>query len=283
MSSLASTSVGVVGSANVDLVVRVRSLPQPGETVLGTDLAQYSGGKGANQAAACATLGATTTFIGAVGNDAHGQWLTSQLESRGVLTSKMSTSSSPTGTALIVVEESGENTIVVASGANNTLKVTGVDIESFDVVVAQLEIPLETVLGAARRANVFILNAAPARELPEELLALCDVVIVNETEAEMVSPSDVRRLVVTLGAKGADYYENGVLTASAQPPKVTPVDTVGAGDTFVGAFAVKYAQGASPSDVLSYATCAGALATLKEGAQGSLPTNEEVLTWLARE
>lgn len=282
MTSLTSTSVGVVGSANVDLVVRVRSLPLPGETVLGTDLRQFSGGKGANQAAASATLGASTTFFGAVGDDAHGAWLKEQLEARGVVTSQMATSHLPTGTALIVVEESGENTIVVAPGANSTLDVSSANLSAFDVVVAQQEISPETVLAAAKQANVFILNAAPSREVSAEVLELCDVVIVNETEAQMIGPLQVRRLVITLGAKGAQYYENGELVASSTPPSVSPVDTVGAGDAFVGAFAVRYAQGASAQDVLDYAVCAGALATLGEGAQGSLPKNEEVLQWLAR-
>jgi len=280
MRDVTSASVGVVGSANVDLVVRVRSLPQAGETVLGEDLQQFPGGKGSNQAAASAVLGARTTFLGALGNDAHGEWMKSQLSSRGVDVSKIVTSTAPTGTALIVVDESGENTIVVAPGANSTLDITSCDLEGYDVVVAQLEIPMEVVLDAAKRAKVFILNAAPARELPRELLEHCDVVIVNETEAAHVDPSEVHHLVVTLGARGAVFYEDGVQVATSTPPTVTPVDTVGAGDAFVGAFAVQYALGGELQEVLDYAVTAGAIATLKEGAQGSLATNEEVLKWL---
>ena len=278
-----SLSVGVVGSANVDLVVRVRSLPLAGETVLGEDLQQFSGGKGANQASACATLGASTSFIGCVGTDGNGEWLRSQLAQRGVQTDLVQRSARPTGTALIEVDDGGENTIVVAQGANAELELVSGSLQGFDVVLAQLEVPLETVIAAANESTCFILNAAPSRDLPQSLLDLCDVVIVNETEAAFVRPDQVKRLVVTLGAKGAVFYEDGLEVASAAPPSVTPIDTVGAGDTFCGAFALKYAQGATPKEVLEYAVTAGALATLGVGAQGSLPTNEEVMKWLAHE
>jgi len=280
--SATSPSVGVVGSANVDLVVRVRSLPQAGETVLGGDLSQFSGGKGANQAAACATLGATTTFFGAVGSDAQGAWLKEQLASRGVNVDAVRLDERPTGTALIVVDDHGENTIVVSPGANDTVTVDPEALHFFDVVLAQLEVPLEVVTVAAASAATFILNAAPARALPRELIEACDVIIVNETEFAALDLSAARYVVVTLGAQGARSVIDGVEVARATPPSVTPVDTVGAGDTFCAAFAVAYARGGSPQDILEYAVTAGALATLNTGAQGSLPTHEEVLTWLAR-
>ena len=283
MRDTTSASVGVVGSANVDLVVRVRSLPLAGETVLGDDLRQLSGGKGANQAAASAVLGAATTFIGAVGSNANGTWLIDQLAQRGVRTEEVRRSSQPTGTALIVVDDAGENTIVVAPGANATLSLDGTDVAAFDVVLAQLEIPLDTVVDAARRAKRFVLNAAPARDIPDELLERSAVVIVNETEAAHIDVSRVSHLVVTLGARGAQYLIDGVVVATAQPPAVDVVDTVGAGDTFCAAFCVQLALGASPQEALSYAVTAGALATLNVGAQGSLPTHEEVLAWLPPE
>jgi len=280
MREATAARVAVVGSANVDLVVRVRSLPLAGETVLGDNLLQLPGGKGANQASACAELGATTFFIGAVGGDATGDWMTEQLQRHGVHTDYLAQVAEPTGTALIVVDEFGENTIVVAPGANSRTAVHHVDLGTFDVVMAQQEISTDTVLAAARQAQRFVLNAAPSRPISAELLAECDVVIVNETEVAHVDRNVISHLVVTLGAKGAQYLIDGVVVADAAPPTVTPIDTVGAGDVFCAAFAVRFALGDSPQEILQYAVTAGALATLAPGAQGALPTHEEVMKWL---
>lgn len=282
MNRATSTSVGVVGSVNIDFVVRVQSLPQPGETVLGDNLVTFCGGKGANQAAASARIGAATTLVGTVGDDANGAWLLEQLEQQGVQLDVRRDHLQPTGTAFIVVDDTGENSIVVAPGANGQIDMADVDLSRFDVILAQQEIPESAVLAAARSATTFILNAAPARPLSDELLALCDVVIVNETEAHSLDRSRVRRLVVTRGSRGAQYFIDGEEVAQATPPLVTPVDTVGAGDTFCAAFAIMFANGAAPQEALAYAVTAGALATLAQGAQGSLPTDEEIHQWLAR-
>lgn len=275
-----SASIGVVGSANADVIVHCHTLPRPGETILGSDLLLVPGGKGANQACAAAALGGAVEFIGAVGNDGNGELLRQSFAKHGVETNYLHESSQPTGTALIAVEDSGENLIVVAPGANDDVNVDSVDWTKFDVVIAQMEIRPEVVLRTAKFAQKFILNAAPISEVSDELIAECDVLIVNETEAQSINLNRVPYSVVTYGKNGAACFEFGTELVRAAAPRVEAVDTVGAGDTFVAAFALRFALGESPAECLHYAVVAGALATLNPGAQGAPPTHEEVLQWL---
>jgi ribokinase len=277
----AAATIAVVGSANVDLVSRCRDLPRAGETVVGSDLERFAGGKGANQAVATARLGARASLISCVGDDESGRWLRQGLLAAGVAIDLMQCGVRPTGTAMIAVDERGENLIVVAPGANAELSLEKISVEPFDAVLAQLELPLAVIEEAARRAKRFVLNAAPARAVSPELLARCDVVIVNESEAANFDLELMARAVVTLGARGAEYLERGKRVAHCSAPRVEAEDTVGAGDAFCAAFTCRYVAGDTPIDALRYATTAGALATRRRGAQGSLPDDEEVRQWMA--
>ena len=275
-----ATRVGVVGGANVDLVVRCNDLPRPGETILGHDFVRLPGGKGANQAVAAARLGADTSLVGCLGTDENGEWLLRHLQGAGVHTTWVQRSSTPSGLALIPVDKRGENLIIVIPGSNEEISLDLVPLEEFDVVLCQLETPITVVLEAARRSRRFVLNAAPRRDVPRELLDLCDVVIVNESESLALDLTQLAQCVVTLGAEGAQYFEHGTLVAAQQPPRVPVVDTVGAGDVFSAAYAVCCARGDGPAEALRYAVTAGALATRGAGAQGSMPTDEEVRSWM---
>ncbi|HVB70681.1 MAG TPA: ribokinase [Acidimicrobiales bacterium] len=272
--------LGVVGSCNVDLVIRTTSLPRPGETVLGGDVERLPGGKGANQAAAAAILGGDVTLIASVGDDAAGEWLVGSLTDRGVDTSLVRRSRRPTGTAFITVAADGENEIVVSPGANDDLDPSDSRLDLFDVVVAQLEVAPTVVAEAARRARRFILNASPVAGLDDTLLNASDVVIANGVEAASFDVDRLAHCVVTLGAEGAVHLSLGREVARARPPRVTPIDTVGAGDVFIAAYALRDAEGAEPADALRFAVVAGALATQARGAQGALPTREEVESWM---
>jgi len=274
--------IAVVGSCNVDLVVRCRHLAQPGETVLGDDVVRLSGGKGANQAVAAARLGADVSLIAALGNDESGEWLLDQLRSHGVRDDLILRSPRPTGTAFITVDDLGENEVVVSSGANADLVLSSDDLGVFDVVLAQMEVAAAVLDEAALRSRHFILNVAPARIVDPQTLARCAVVIANEVEAASLDVASLEHCVVTLGAKGAVHYRFGQEIARATAPDVQPVDTVGAGDVFCAAYALEWARGTQPLDALKFAVHAGSLATLALGAQGSLPTREEVDSWIAR-
>ncbi|MDX3618577.1 ribokinase [Streptomyces europaeiscabiei] len=289
----------VVGSANADLVIGVERRPGAGETVLGSDLAVHPGGKGANQAVAAARLGARTALLARVGDDGNGRLLLDSQRAAGVDTAGVLVGGAPTGVALITVDPSGDNSIVVSPGANG--KLTPEDVRAADtllrasrVVSAQLEIPLETVVEVVRRlpqGTRFVLNPSPPRELPAEVLAACDPLIVNEHEAQVIvggelagSPEDwarallalgPRSVVVTLGAEGALVAD---AEGSARVPavRVDAVDTTGAGDAFTAALAWKLGAGAEPSVAAAYAARVGAAAVTKAGAQVSFPTAEEV-------
>ncbi len=273
----------MVGSANVDLVVRCARLPRPGETVLGGDVARLPGGKGANQAAAAAHLGARTTLLASLGEDEAGDWLAERIASHGVELAPMARSSRPTGTAFITVDDEGENEIVVARGANADLDVRAVDLAAFDVVLAQLEVTDEVIEDVARRARALVLNVAPARALDADVLAHCAVVIANEGEATTLDLASIAHCVVTRGGAGAVHYRFGREVARASAPAVRAVDTVGAGDVFCAAYALRHALGDVDQRALAYATAAGALATLAVGAQGALPTDQEVHACLVPE
>jgi ribokinase len=271
-----------VGTCNVDLVVRCRRLARPGETVLGDDVVRLSGGKGANQAAAAARLGAHVSLMATLGSDDSGEWLLDVLRGYGVHDEFIRRSPRPTGTAFITVDDLGENEIVVSTGANADLDLAEFNLHDFDVVLAQMEISTSVLEDAARRSRHFILNVAPAAPVSAETLALCNVVIANEVEAESFDLAALEHCVVTLGAAGAVHYQYGTEVARAGALEVEPVDTVGAGDVFCAAYALMWAKRSTDDDALRYAVAAGSLATLALGAQGALPTDEAVLAWLAR-
>jgi ribokinase len=301
-------SVVVVGSANLDLVYTVERIPRPGETVLASSAASYPGGKGNNQVVAVARSGADVAFVAAMGKDDASESLLEVLRDAGVRALVRRTAE-PTGTALITVDESAENVIVVNSGANAALTDLTDDelgaIRSADVLLMQLEVPLATVLRAAATARQagtrVVLNAAPIQPLPAELLELVDLLIVNEHEAAEVAggvePADhaalaaavlalVPSAVITLGADGALVLADGE-TRHVPGHRVDAVDTTGAGDTFCGALvAALDADGAALSAgslgrAAEWATAAAALAVQRPGAVPAIPTVAEVEEYLA--
>jgi ribokinase len=259
----------VVGSANVDLVARCERLPRPGETVTDAELQRIPGGKGANQAVAVARLGARTRFVGRIGAD--GLALQS-LEREGVDTSGVVRDGGESGVALILVESSGENVIVVAPGANARLIPADVDVGECDAVMCQLEIPIAAVAAAAANTPFFCLNAAPARGA---LQLDPDLLVVNRYEYDAVGPRG-GLVALTLGAEGAVLLEDGHEVARATPPEVQAVDGTGAGDAFCAALVVSLLQGRERGEALSRACAAGALAASRMGAQASLPSAGEV-------
>ena len=287
----------VAGSANLDFVVRAHDIPGPGETVLGRDFQTFPGGKGANQAVACARAGGVSThLLAAFGKDAFAAPIETSLRDANVILHAVRSDQSPTGTAFICVSDTAENAITVAPGANADLAPAHLPaLDGFTHLLMQLEIPLETVLAYARQAQAaglqVVLNAAPARHLPPELLAATDVLIVNAVElaqlcgpggsvAQQVESLAVPMVVVTLGAegccarhKGKLYFQDGF--------KILPVDTTAAGDTFCGALTSALALGQSLEQALRFATAASALACLVPGAQSSIPARLDVETFLS--
>lgn len=263
-------TVVVVGSVNIDLVSHVERHPEPGETLLGSDLVRSPGGKGANQALAAARAGASVVLVGRVGDDADGEAYVAGLRERDVDVGELrTTEGSPTGAALIVVSSAGENTIVVAPGANARLDEADVDavadtIAAADVLLVQLEVPLECVLRAvevARQGGTrVVLNPSPVQDLPDTLLDAADPLVVNEHEAQQLGRDDA---CTTLGSQGATWHG-----ARATPPPVDVVDTTGAGDVFAGTLAAHLASGADDEAALRAAVEASAQATTWDGAQG---------------
>ena len=302
---VAAPEVAVVGSANLDLVVDVETIPVPGETVLGGDLRRIPGGKGANQAVAAARLGRRVAMVGRVGDDGAGTTLREALTSAGVDTTNLrTTQETPSGTALIAVDADGDNAIVVNPGANSRLSAddvleAGEVVRTAEVVLLQLEIPIEAVVAAVRGADgTVVLNPAPAPRapLPLEVLDGVDVLVPNQTElAAMaghaglsaigaVDPDTavalarglpVAAVVVTLGAGGAMVVTPSEAT-HVPAPEVDPVDTTAAGDAFCGALADALVGGAGLVEACGWAVRVGAAATLRDGAQPSLPTRAEV-------
>lgn len=267
-------NICVVGSVNIDLVVTAPRLPSAGETVTGGVFATQPGGKGANQALAAGAAGARVTLVAAVGADLFAERALEILRASDVdLSGLVTFDDAPTGVALIVVDETGENLIAVASGANDRLEPRHVAARGFDAVLCQLEIPDDTVAEAARQATgLFCLNAAPARSLPEPVVRHTDVVVVNEIEHEALRRDLARYeglLVVTSGSLGADAYRRGERIAGARTPTVDVVDTVGAGDAFCGSLTAQLAGGADLEDALTSACRAGAAAASRSGAQAS--------------
>jgi ribokinase len=290
--------VAVVGSLNLDLVVRVARLPGPGETVSGDDVFRNPGGKGANQAVAAARLGRRVAMVGCVGDDDAGRDLLGSLAADAVDTSQVRVVNGvPSGTALITVSEFGENQIVVSPGANARLTpddvaAAGPALAAAAVTLLQLEVPLETVAAAARAATgTVVLNPAPVRALPQALLGEVDVLVPNRVELAQLAggplPETVeaavalagrlaaRAVVVTLGADGALVVEHGQASHVPAVP-VTAVDTTAAGDAFCGGLADALATGATLQDAARRAVRVAAAACLHRGAQASLPTPAEL-------
>jgi ribokinase len=322
VTSPAVPTIAVLGSINMDLVTRVARFPAPGETVLGGRFATFPGGKGANQAVAAARAGASVRMIGAVGDDAYAPALLETLRESGVNADAVAIrAAAHTGVGVIsIAEGSGENSIIVASGANMTITTDEVHaardaIAQADALLIQLEIPPEANLAAARIARdagvMVVLNAAPAAPLSWEFLASIDVLVVNQTEAaqiaaqrfsvdesEFATADDAARLehlarlgvatvVMTLGAEGAAVAHQR--RARRVPPfAVTPIDTVGAGDAFAGVLAVRLAEHriagsldpGAIDDAVTWACAAGALATTRPGAIPSMPTRAEIVKML---
>ena len=292
----------------MDMVVRTPHIPLPGETVLGSDFRTFPGGKGANQAVAAARQGARVTFIGRVGRDDFGQQLVEKLKSEGIDTNHISVDdASPSGIASITLDENGENCIVVAPGANYTITVNhihqaGDAFKSADILLTQLEVPLEVIISAAKKASELglkiVLNPAPAQVLPEQLLGMVDVLIPNESECAILSGLPVNSLskierasisllekgvgsvIVTLGSRGAFIKESDQPGIHIPAFNVDVIDTTAAGDSFVGTLAVALAEGESISEAVKRSCAAGALATTRLGAQPSIPARHDVFQLL---
>jgi ribokinase len=263
--------ITVVGSANIDHVARCERLPRPGETVTDATFERVPGGKGANQAVAAARLGARVTFVGRVGRD---DLVLRSMAEDGVELSGVVRDDGETGVAVILVDASGENVIVVAPGANRRLEPEDVQVGDADAVICQLEIPLPAVQAARAQARFFCLNAAPARRVAE-LRPAPDLVVVNRYEYEQIEPR-AELIALTLGAEGAVLLEHGEEVARARPPEVTAVDGTAAGDAFCAALVVSLLEGRERGAALQRACAAGALAASRAGAQPSLPTADEV-------
>jgi ribokinase len=265
----------VVGSINLDLVARCERLPRRGETVTGASFSRFPGGKGANQAVACARLGADVTIVGAVGSDPHAEEALAGLRAAGV-DLELQVVDEPTGVALILVDSLGETEIVVAPGANATLG--EIRLPDHDAVLCQLEVPDQAVLSAWEQCTgVFCLNAAPARSIAADP----DLTVVNRYELEALSRRD-GLVAVTLGAEGAFLLEDGEEIARATPPPVDAVDGTAAGDAFTACLLVSLLEQRDTQEALERACAAGALAASRMGAQPSLPTAAEIDAILAK-
>lgn len=277
----------------MDLVATAPSLPRPGETVLGDDFVMVPGGKGANQAVAAVRAGASCAFLGAIGSDAFGVTLRARIAAAGVDTSHLRVVYGASGVALIMVGADGENAILVTPGANGAF--TGLTegeltcVRQADVLVAQLEIPVATVTEAALAAREagtrVVLNAAPARSVPPELLDAVDLLVVNETEAQLLTGRAgdpyallelVPRAVLTLSGRGAWYGDRDGLAVHVPAVRVDVVDSTAAGDAFTGALAVAWGEGREIVDAVRWAAAAGAACVRRLGASVALPRRAEI-------
>lgn len=299
----------VLGSINVDHIMNVAHFPKPGETIIGHQYQIAFGGKGANQAVACGRSGADIAFIACVGDDAIGSEIIAQLKTDNINTDAISViPQTPTGVAMILVNQQGENVISIVAGANNALTPAHFTqyhdlIKQADALLMQLESPLDTVLAAAKLAKKHqtsvILNPAPAQSLSDELLSLIDIITPNETEAQLltgVSVHDdkgaakaaailhskgIKQVLITLGSRGVWFSEQGKGQLIAGF-RVEAVDTIAAGDTFNGAFVSALLEGKATTDAIRFAHAAAAIAVTRRGAQPSVPWRAEIDTFLAQ-
>jgi ribokinase len=271
-------SVTVVGSINLDLVAALPRLPDPGETLTATGLTRVPGGKGANQALALRRWGLPVQLVAAVGTDPEASTALELLRREGVGLDRLQWVTEPTGLALIAVDATGETTIVVVPGANAALQVSPADVAGADAVLTVLEVPDHAITAATRHATgLFVLNAAPARPVPPEVLRRADLVVVNRAEyAALPDLRTARAVAVTDGPRGAVLLRNGQQVTAAVPPPVNAVDGTGAGDAFIGAAVAGLLHGLSDAELLTRACAAGALAATRPGAQPSLPRAAEV-------
>ncbi|WP_129668509.1 ribokinase [Phytoactinopolyspora endophytica] len=317
---MSGTGIAVLGSANMDLVVTTERAPGRGETVTGQTFRTIPGGKGANQAVAAARAGGSVRFLGAVGDDDFGRQIRDVFTGDGIDTAGLMTAEAPTGTAHIVVDGDGDNSIVVVPGANGTVTALTdahrAAIDSAGMLLLQLELPLSVVSEAAAYARSVgvrtVLTPAPAIPLPDELLADIDLLVPNEHEAAILvagAPSSTvgdgtgttddeesgnaeslargltkrsRAVSVTLGARGAIYLATDAAPVRVPAFNVDAVDTTAAGDTFVGVFSVGLAEGLAPETALRRASAAAALSVQRFGASSSMPTRDEIETFLAK-
>jgi len=291
----------VIGSINIDLVTNVEKTPRVGETVLGKEFLEFPGGKGANQAAAIGRLGGDVTMLGKVGVDSYGNFMKSAIEDSGVKTDYIvDDEASRTGTALIMVNADGDNSIVVIPGANFAVlpeDITEEMISEFDIIIGQLEVPVETLEKAFKIAHdmgkTTILNPAPAKSLSKQFLSTVSLLVPNETELEMLTgitvkndssinesylklkETGINQLVVTLGSEGSVLIDsNGLKRFAAKSVKA--IDTTAAGDSFIGGLATRLSMGESIEASIEYATKVAAIAVTRMGAQSSLPYKEEL-------
>ncbi|MFT3935822.1 MAG: ribokinase [Chitinophagaceae bacterium] len=293
----------VIGSCNTDMVIKTNHFPSPGETIMGGEFFMFSGGKGANQAVAAARMGAAVTLVCKTGDDIFGLRAKQEFIKENIDTSYVKTDVSlASGTALILVDKKGENEIVVAPGANNSLDVDDVkaiekQISANDIVLLQLEIPIETVLYAAKKAHAngakVILNPAPAQTLPAEIFPLIYLLTPNETEAALLTGTNVtdensavkaatellqkgvQNVIITLGSKGA-LFKNKSTQLLIETPKVTAVDTTAAGDVFNGVLSVALSEGKDWEEAIAFACKAAAMSVTRMGAQASMPYRKEL-------
>ncbi|WP_330238386.1 ribokinase [Streptomyces sp. NBC_00525] len=292
------TRVAVLGSTNMDLVAYVDRAPERGRTVTGREFRTIPGGKGANQAVAAARAGGDVLMIGVVGDDEYGVRMRENLEHSGVDTDLLHTVEGPSGTAHIVVDATGANSIVVVPGANGTMTALGpgemAAIAESDLLLLQLELPLSAVIEGARAGHAqgvrTVLTPSPVRELPAELLDHIDLLVPNEHEAAELSGYDdphaaaeillaqVPAVLITLGSKGCLYADRAGRATLFPAPEVTAVDTTGAGDTFVGTLAVALGEGRPVPQAIAWASAAAALCVQKPGASVSMPYRSEIDT-----
>jgi len=267
-------SIAVIGSVNLDIVAAVDEFPRPGETITNAVVNRFPGGKGANQALAAQRLGARVYLVGRVGNDPVAAEALSTLRNEGVdLSYCQALDGISTGLAMIVVDHGGENQIVVAPGANAAFAPDQLEVPATNAIIAQLEVPLETIFRAASQHDgFFCLNAAPAKPVASELLDRVDLLVVNEIEAQALGKDLALYrglLAITYGSRGAILSREDQTIATATPPEVEVVDTTGAGDAFTAALTVALISGMPPDLALQRACVAGAMTTTKMGAQSS--------------
>ncbi|QEK10988.1 ribokinase [Crassaminicella thermophila] len=298
--------IAVIGSLNMDLVGCVSNMPKVGETIIGDSFQEIPGGKGANQAVAIARLSAKVNMIGKVGDDGFGRTLLESLKKDGInIDSVQIEENTPTGVAMITVDKEGDNAIVVIPGANFKLEKEDIEkhievIEKSEIVLLQLEIPVDTVKYTLKRAKELgkytILNPAPAKLLDKETIKNVDLLIPNETELEILAQIEIKEeedilkgakilikegvksLIVTMGEKGSLYVDENCVK-KFDSHKVNAVDTTAAGDSFIGGICVSLAEGKKIDDAIKFASKVGALTVTKKGAQSSLPYLEEVMSF----